>query len=236
MKFLRELTAIICGALMVVFPVIATAGTTAKLIPTGKVRLIDSGVTRVIGSTVPVPENTVMMCNGVCVVQGSRIQLAAHDKAIFAVATGSDKWELVVKKGSVDFALKGDETSITVRTPKDVYTLSPVAVPASTEDRVVRGTVSVSSNGKSSLKVTSGAIRVVSSSGDQILKEGMSLQLAQVEMTAEAGAAGGGGFFASLSTAQLIMIGVGTAAAGSLIGWGVYEATNGGGGGEVSPY
>ena len=230
---MKGLLSIVCAVLVAFSPAMVAAGTGVKLIPTRKVELLNAGKARAVKNPIPLPENTVMMCEGTCLVHGPFIQLAAHDKSVFAVTTGSSQWHLMVKEGAVDFALVNDKVSLEVRTPRDSYTVMPAFEAAATGSEPVRGTVIVR-NGKSQIKVSEGAIKVISSSGEQIVRQGMSLQLAQVEMPAEGGAAGGS-FWASLSSAQIAAIVLGGTAAAGLVSWGIYEAVSGGGG-EESPF
>ena len=51
------------------------------------------------------PEGTLMLCDGTCLVQMQNIQVVARDKAVFAMAETPERWNITIKSGQVDFAM-----------------------------------------------------------------------------------------------------------------------------------
>ena len=68
MKRISRTLVLVLAMLMVLQPVLSLAGTGARVIPQGKVSILEEGkeVTQ-FQSELPLPEGTMMLCNGNCV-------------------------------------------------------------------------------------------------------------------------------------------------------------------------
>jgi hypothetical protein len=244
----KSLTTILV-TLMIFQPVFSWAGPGAHVIPQGKVSVLADG--KEIGqfqSEMPLPEGALMLCRGSCLVQTQNIQLVAQDLAVFALTEGKARWDLSVKSGQVDFAIRAGAKPISFHTPYDTLQTERAIVPA-TNTAMVRGSIVVSET-ESILVIQDGALQVMDADGTQLVQPGQSIRLAQTQMTqqqtndkeeqdkkkaaAAGGAAGGAaasgeaaGGFAGLSTTTLVAVGVGVAAA---VAVGVAVGLSGGGG------
>ena len=231
-RFSRTLV-LILAMLMVLQPVLSMAGTGARVIPQGKVSLLEEGkeVTQ-FQSEMPLPEGTMMLCNGNCLVQTQSLQLVAQDRAVFALAEGKARWDLTVKSGQVDFALRPDAKPISFHTPLDTIQAERAIVPAST-GAMVRGSIKVTET-ESVLSVQEGVLQVMSPDGTQLVQPGQGMRLAAAPATtgATASVAGAGGapLYAGLTATTWALIGVGVAAAIA-----IPIALSGGGDDDVTP-
>ena len=224
-------------AMLVVQPAVVMAGSSGRLIPSGNVDVFSDGKeVQQIRSEVPLPEGSLMVCNGNCVVQTHGLHLLAQDKSVFAVAMGKEGWNVAVKSGRIEFGVNADAKPIAFLTPQDVIRVNQVIVPVST-DGIVRGSISVNEQG-TQLSVEQGTLNVSYNGGEQLVQPGVPIVLAQadggsksddqkragavVPPAAGAGAAAGGAF--GMSTTTLMVIG-GVAAAGGIAG-GVAAATS----------
>ncbi len=250
MKRFVKLTGIAALILVFSIPAMGFAGGTARLIPIGKVSLLQNGrATQQIAAEMPLPQGVLMLCNGQCLIRAKGMQLAAGNKAVFGVAEGADNWEVTVKSGRVDFALRPDAKLVTFNTPHDTLRLEEVIVSAAT-NKMLRGSVMVT-KAKTVFSVREGTVRVSTENGTQIVEAGKSIRLAQVQLSpaadknkkkkpagayvpASSGSAAGGTTFLGMSTPATVAVGAGVAA----IAVGAGAAANSGGGGgnkEESP-
>ena len=239
------------AALILVFsvPTMGFAGGSARLIPIGKVSLLQNGrATQQIGAEMPLPEGVLMLCNGQCLIRAKGMQLAAGDKAVFGVAEGAENWDVTVKSGRVDFTLRPDAKLVSFYTPQDTLRLEEVIVSAAT-NKMLRGSVIVT-KGKTVFSVQEGTVRVSTEKGTQIVEAGKSIRLAQVQLSPAAdknkkkkaagaymagsgSGAAAGGTILGLSTPAAVMTGAGVVAIG--VGAGVAANSGGGGNKEESP-
>ena len=166
MKRISRTLVLVLAMLMVLQPVLSLAGTGARVIPQGKISILEEGkeVTQ-FQSELPLPEGTMMLCNGSCVVQTQNLQLVAQDRAVFALAEGKARWDLTVKSGQVDFAMRPDAKPVSFHTPHDTIQTERAIVPASSGS-MVRGSIKVSET-ESVMSVQEGALQVMSPDGTQ---------------------------------------------------------------------
>lgn len=173
----RTLVAILAMAL-VFQPILSWAGSGARVIPEGKVSILgEGGVASQFQSELPLPEGTLMLCNGNCLVQTPNLQLMARDQAVFALAEGKGRWDLTVKMGQVDFALRPDAKPISFHTPHDTLQTEGAIVSAS-GSAMVRGTLKVTET-ESVLTMHEGVLQVMSSDGTVLVEPGQGMRLAQ---------------------------------------------------------
>ncbi len=240
MRKLFEFAAILLVALLIGQPVVAFAASSARLVPSGQVSVLDNGKeVDQFHSEMPLPQGILMACNGSCVVQIQNIQLVAQDKAVFALADDDARWDLTAKSGRIDFAFRSNAKLVSFRTPHDVIQTERIVVSASSEG-MVRGYLNVTAD-KTELTVEQGALQVSTRNGTQTIEPGKSIVLAQAQVPppvtdkkkvgADLPAGGGGGGGGGLSTAAWVGIGVG--AAGIAAGAAVLATS--GGGNPVSP-
>jgi hypothetical protein len=214
---------------LVAQPVLSWAGTGSRIIPLGKVSLLQDGrEVNQFHSEMPLPEGSLMLCKGSCMVQTQGIQLVAADSAVFAMAESAVRWDLTVKSGQVDFAIRTGAKPISFHTPHDSIQAERAIVPASGAG-MARGSLMVTET-ESVLTLQEGALQVMSPDGTQLLQPGQAIRLAQTQTTppqtkekeekkdkggavvAGAGAGGTTPLYGGLSATTWTIIGVGVAA------------------------
>lgn len=220
---------------------VGAEGVNARLIPTGSVELLADGKTvNTFKSEVPLPDGLLLVADGACLVQTGGIQLVARDKTVFAVVESAGRWNLTIKQGHVDFALRADAKPVTFITPHKTIDSRRAVVPAS-DAGPVRGYVEVTAQ-DTRFVVTDGSLPTSGTGAAALAPPGQGIVPAQATggVAAVGGSAGAvgsdGGTFLGLSTPQLVVGGVATAG----IITGVTVAATSSSGGErtrqVSPF
>lgn len=221
------------AALFVAQPMLALAASPARLIPAGTVSVLENGkeVNR-FKSEMPMPQGLTMAVNGKCIIQSQSLQLVAQDEAVFALTEAESRYDLTVKSGRVDFAMRSEAKPVSFHTPHDLIRAERAIVPAG-GNGLVRGFITVTKDG-TELSVQEGALQVVSSDGTQLIEPGHSIVLAQARMggttttkgteTAGKPALTSGTGMGTLSSSAMVAGGVGLALVGTGAG---FAATSG---------
>lgn len=183
MKTRVEIVALLLVGCLVAQPMAGYAGASARLVPSGKVSVMDKGKeVNQFRSEMPLPQGILMACNGSCVVQAQNVQVVVHDKAVFALVDDSSQWDLTVNAGRVDFALRAEGKPISFHTPHDLIETQQMIIPAGSEG-VLRGHVTVTEK-TTELAVDAGAMQVLTRNGVELVEQGHTIVLAQAQMTA----------------------------------------------------
>lgn len=178
MNYITRVLMVILAMVFVFQPVLSLAGTGARVIPHGKVSLLEEGKeASQFQSEMPLPEGMLMLCNGNCVVQTPNLQLVAHDQAVFALAEGKGRWDLTVKTGQLDFAIRPESKPISFHTPHDSLQTDGAIMSAS-GGAMVRGSLLVTEK-ESTLTMHEGTLQVMSADGALLAEPGQGLRLAQ---------------------------------------------------------
>ncbi|MGV8074286.1 MAG: hypothetical protein AB2L11_07010 [Syntrophobacteraceae bacterium] len=162
-------------AIIVMQPMITLAGSSARVIPTGKVVLINDGKEAgEFNSEMPLPQGKLMSCQGNCLVQADGLQLVAHDKAVLALAGSGKEWDLKVNEGNVEFAIGFQSRQLSLQTPTDAIRVEAAADAA---NGPVRGLISVT---KDSTNVTAqeGSLLVAYRDESKVLRAGETMLVA----------------------------------------------------------
>jgi hypothetical protein len=254
MKAIGKSLIAVLVALLMFQPVLSWAGAGTRIIPQGKVSLLSEGKeVSQFQSEMPLPEGSLMLCNGSCLVQSQNIQLVALNQAVFALAESNVRWDLTIKTGQVDFTIRPGAKPISFHTPHDTVQAERAILPAST-DSMVRGSIIVTEK-ESVVAIQEGALQMMSSDGTQLVQPGQAILLAQTPQSGtqstkqgdekkkagaapvEGGTAGAGNVFyenGALTTVGWVTVGV--LAAGAVAGIAIAASSGGGGGGTpVSP-
>ncbi len=181
-------------SMMVMQPVVSLAGSSARIIPTGKVALLQDGKEAgVFQSEMPLPQGKLLTCKGNCLVQSEGLQLVAHDKAVFSMAEAGNVSDLNLNNGDMEFAIGSKSKQLAFHTPDDVITVAN----AEQGSGPVRGFITVSENG-TDVKILEGNVQVADKDGSKVLRAGETMSLARANngdatKAAMAGAAGAAG-------------------------------------------
>ena len=176
---MKKMMALVVATLFVGLPTLSTAGKPmVRMIPMGKVSLLSNGKeVRQFKSEVPLPDGLLMVGEGQCVIQSSGLQLVVHDKAVFALEEQSNQWNLNIKQGRVDFAMRPDAKPVTFITPHDVIETQQAIAKASSEG-LIKGFVTVTKD-ETQLGILEGSLRASGTAGSRIIEAGKGISLAQ---------------------------------------------------------
>ncbi len=112
----------------------------------------------------PVEEGALLVCDGKCMLKSEGISLVAADQSKMAVTNGADTFNLYVQEGSVDYTITSSARKIAFYTPHGTYTVAEVVFNADSAP-VVKGSVSVDSNGQTEITVTEGRLVFATADG-----------------------------------------------------------------------
>lgn len=226
----RKLALFLTTAMLVAQPLLAAP----RLVPQGSVKMLNSGV--VVDKEMPAPAGMLMACTGQCYIEAHGLQLMGSDKTVFAVHEEAELFSVLVREGSVDFALRADAKPVEFKTPFDNLTAKPYLVPAGT-DSVVRGRLQVDGD-KAVLTMTEGSLELANAEGQRLIHAGNAIVLAQAAATGTGatgtGATGTATAGAALTTTQIVAgaVAVGAVAAGAV----AIGSSGDSDGDEASPY
>ena len=130
----------------------------------------------------PLPEGSLIACNGSCLVHINKISLLANDKSRFALNEGQDGWNLLLEQGKVNFSLLPGSPPLIFHTPDHVLVTKSVITPAAT-DSTIEGVIEVV-EGKTTLALSQGQLQVGINGEEQLLQAGSQIQLAQLPTAA----------------------------------------------------
>jgi len=218
------------------------AGTqaTAGILAEGDISVYKGGkqINSFIGKN-PVDEEALLVCNDRCMVKSTGVSIVGTAGSELAVKDGQEQFNLLLKKGKLDFILTGSVGKMGFYTADKQYVSADVVynVSSVSSSSPVRGYMELTPAGDTKIGVTEGRLVFNSVEGAKTIDSNNYILLAQADVgggaaagtgaTATGGgaaagtgaAAAGGGMFAGVGTAGLVAGGV--AAAG--VAWGTYE-------------
>ncbi len=160
----------------------------------GNISVYDGGriVSKLRGKN-PVQEGSLLVCDGKCLVRSNGISIMAEDQSAFAVKNEADRFDLLVRKGHVEFTVTDNTRKMAFFTPDGAYSEAEMMFNAST-DSVVRGYMDVSDKG-TELGVREGKMVFHTANGVKTIGANNKILLAMAEVPGAtgAGASGGGG-------------------------------------------
>ncbi len=130
----------------------------------------------------PIQDESLMVCDGKCMVKSEGISLTAADKAKFAIKNEADTFRLFLSAGSVDYVITDKARKIAFHTPEGVYSVAYIIFNAASKP-VVRGTVTVNADGKTEISVKEGRMSFATADGMKTVgaNEKIVLAMAQVQ-------------------------------------------------------
>ncbi len=137
----------------------------------------------------PIEDGALLVCDGKCMLKSEGISVIAADKSQLAVKNETDTFRLYIKEGVADFVINSNARKIAFYTPQGSYTVAEVVYNASSSP-VVKGRVTVGSDGATEISVTEGRMVFASDEGMKTVDANHTIVLAQV-VTGSAGMFGG---------------------------------------------
>jgi len=226
----KILSAYIMTALITGF---ASTQATAGILAEGNISVYKGGkqINSLTGQN-PVDEEALLVCHDRCMVKSTGVSIVGTAGSELAVKDGQEQFNLLLKKGRVDFVLTGSVSKIGFYTADKQYLSADVIYNASSSSPV-RGYMELTPAGDAKIGVSEGRLVFNSAEGAKTIDSNNYILLAQAEVGGGAAAGGGaavgggaaaagGGIFAGIGTSALVAGGV--VAAGAV--WGAYEYTD----------
>jgi hypothetical protein len=155
----------------------------ARIYPTGKITIY-SGTQRVgeFNKEAPFPDGFLIATDGRCGVKMEDIYLVAEDKSLFSVATAANLRKLLIKEGTVYFAVSKMSHSLNFFTPSGNLAVLDILLNAAAGSPQLKGYLAVKQNG-SELGVLEGGSMIVSTQqGEMMIESGQRLILGQADL------------------------------------------------------
>ncbi|MCI5157082.1 MAG: hypothetical protein D3906_01335 [Candidatus Electrothrix sp. AUS1_2] len=180
----------------------------------------------------PVDEEALLVCNDRCMVKTTGVSIVGTAGSELAVKDGQEQFNLLLKKGKLDFVLTGSVGKMGFYTADKQYVSADVVYNVSSSSPV-RGYMELTSTGDTKIGVSEGRLVFNSVEGVKTIDSNNYILLAQADVgggAVGAGTAGGGAAAGAAGGAAATGIaGIGTTAlvAGGVVAagvaWGAYE-------------
>jgi hypothetical protein len=197
----------------------------ARIIPKGTVSVIKDG--KIVGEftqEAPLPEGSLLKCQGQCTVRMNDAYLVAEHDTVFSVTPMADSNELLVQEGTVYFSVNESSRPLQFDTPAGVVTTRQTSL----TDGELRGYVRVSGNEAEVGIIGGGSMIVDTPNGEMAILPGKQVTLALVEPGTPAAASTGEGGSTMAANVALGVVGTAVIVGGI---WAINEAVSGDGGG-----
>jgi hypothetical protein len=166
----------------------ATAGVLAE----GNISVYKGGqLTNTITGQTPVAEEALMVCNEKCMIKTTGVSLVGATGTELAIKNNDEQFNLLIRKGQLDFILGGAVSKIGFYLPDGQYTVADAVFNANTSSPV-RGYVNVDDNGQTAIGVYEGRMVFNTAEGAKIVDSNDYILLAQVGVGSGAAGAGAG--------------------------------------------
>ena len=170
--------------ILVVFATSALASNfnSARIMPGGKV-LIYRGDRQVgeLTAEAPFPDGALLACDGDCAVRMDGLLLVGADKSLFSITSRTTSRELLVRNGTVYFALAKMPHSLVFVTPGGVVTAQQIILNAAAEGGLLKGYVAVTEDSAEIGVFEGGSVQVSTVSGETTIQSGNKIVLAQAD-------------------------------------------------------
>ena len=155
----------------------------ARIFPAGKITIY-SGNQRVgeFNKEAPFPDGFLIATDGRCGVKMEDIYLVAEDKSLFSVATAANLRELLIKEGTVYFAVSRMSHSLNFFTPSGNLAVLDILLNAAAGSPQLKGYVAVKPSGSEIGVIEGGSLIVSTEQGEMMIESGKQLTLAQADM------------------------------------------------------
>lgn len=165
----------------------------------------------------PIQDESMLVCDGKCMVKSEGISLVAADQAKFAIKNETDTFRLFLREGSVDYVITDKARKIAFHTPEGVYSVAEIVFNAASNP-VVRGSVRVTKEGKTEIEVKEG--RMIFATADGMKAVGANEKIVLAILPAAAPVLIGGFTTNEIAAGALV---VGAAGAGTAAGIVIYN-------------
>jgi hypothetical protein len=176
--FVKVFTTII--AVTFAAPAFAFESHPSRIIPDGTVYVYE-GDTKVGEFTAesPLPEGSMLTCNGKCGVKMDDTYMVATDKSAFSISHKDGKKELRVNKGTIYFALSALPQPMKFRTAAGVIDVEQLILNAASDGGLLKGYISATPERTELGVFEGGSMLVLTPKEETLIKSGKRIILAQ---------------------------------------------------------
>lgn len=182
-----------------------------RIIPTGKVSIYrgDQQVGELTAEA-PFPEGALLACDGECAVRMNDLVLVGADKSEFSVTTKAFSRELLVREGTVYFALSELPRSLVFVTPNGAVTAQQLILNAAADRSLLKGYITINEESAEIGVIDGGSVLVSTDAGEKTIQSGKKIILAQApEATTTTGVAAQAGAGAGIAIGPVVAGAVG---------------------------
>jgi len=155
----------------------------SRLLPNGNVKVYRGDqLVSVLSEEAPLPEGALLATEGQCGLRMDNLFLVADDGSQFSVATGDAGRELLIRQGTIYFAMSGASGPIAFHTPNGIVTTQRMILNASAEGGLLKGYVDATSEGTHIGVLEGGSLVVLTAEGERSIATGRQITLAQADL------------------------------------------------------
>ena len=165
----------------------------ARLLPSGKVTVYRGDqVISVLSEEAPLPEGALLVSEGQSGLRMDNLFLVAEDGSQFSVATGGEGRELLIRQGTLYFAMTEASGPMTFHAPDGSVTTERMTLNASAEGGLLKGYVDATPEGTRIGVLEGGSLVILTAEGERTIAAGRQITLAQADLFDDDLAAGAG--------------------------------------------
>jgi len=155
----------------------------ARIYPMGKITIYnDNQRVGEFSKEAPFPEGFLIATDGKCGVKMEDIYLVAEDKSLFSMANSANLRKVLIKEGTLYFAVSDMSRSLNLITPFGTLAVLDILLNAATGNPQLKGYVTVKQNGSEIGVLEGGSMIVSTQRGEMMIESGQQLTLAQADM------------------------------------------------------
>ena len=198
LRSLRTQSSTTFATLFVILLFIATQALGAmgagRLLPNGQVKVYRGDqLISVLSEEAPLPEGALLAPEGPCGLRMDNLYLVADDGSRFAIAGGEGGRELLIREGTLYFAMSGATGPLAFHTPDGVVTTQRMILNAAAGGGLLKGYVDAAPDGTRMGVLEGGSLVVLTADGERTIESGKQITLAQANLFDEEQATGGAG-------------------------------------------
>jgi hypothetical protein len=164
-----------------------------RLLPSGQVKVYRGDqLVSVLSKEAPLPEGVLLAPEGQCGMRLDNLFLVADDGSRFSIAGSQGGRELLIRQGTMYFAMSGATGPVAFHTPDGVVTTQRMILKASTAGGLLKGYVDAAPDGTRMGVLEGGTLVVMTAEGEQTIEAGRQITLAQANLFDEDQATGQG--------------------------------------------
>ena len=187
LRSLRTQNASIAAALSIVLFFVATQALGAmgagRLLPSGQVKVFRGDqLVSVLSEEAPLPEGVILVPEGQCGMRLDSLFLVADDGSQFSIAGNQNGRELLIRQGTLYFAMSGATGPVAFHTPDGVVITQRMILKASTAGGLLKGYVDAAPDGTRIGVLEGGTLVLMTAEGEKTIEAGRQITLAQANL------------------------------------------------------